>query len=88
MNAVPITGCTRLLNKPADWDEERDGPCGSLAIRDETLHGSAVMVSAWKPSAADIAKLQAGGLVMLYVVGTIHPPCGMEVADAGQSQVH
>ncbi len=80
MHAQPIKNQTRNLGKPADWDEQKLGPCGSLPIVDAILPGGArCMVSAWKPTESELALLNEGGLVYLTVVGTVHPPVAMQV---------
>jgi hypothetical protein len=80
MKACMIEGMTRDLNKPRDWDEERDGPCGSLPIRDEVFGGRvSIMFSEWKPSTEELALLNAGASVILGVCGTVHPPVSLGV---------
>ena len=50
-----IQGCTRVLGKPAGWDESNpDTPCQWLPVIDlQAEHGGPAMVSAWwtRPSA-------------------------------------
>jgi hypothetical protein len=37
------------------------------------MEGKPVMVSFWKPDAADLAILAEGGTVALWVYGEVHP---------------
>lgn len=63
---------TRTLGKPKDWDESK-GPCMGLPIRDlATPHGNC-MVSAWTPSPAEVAAINRGEPVLLFVFGLCHP---------------
>lgn len=79
MRHTTIQGFTRDLGKPRDWDEARQGPCGSLPIRDEVHHNTPVMLSQWKPDANDLAVLNAGGVIELCICGTTHPPVSVIV---------
>jgi hypothetical protein len=76
-----ILGATRELGKPVDWDDEKNGSCGSLPIRDEQVRGANVMVSAWTPTPGELARLNAGAPIYLYVWGTSHPPVAVEVSN-------
>jgi hypothetical protein len=78
-----ITGATRYLAPPDGWDTEKNGGCSSLAIADIQQGDNNVMVSAWKPTPAEIAALLRGESVYLYVWGTNHPPVYVGVAGAG-----
>lgn len=72
---------TREFGKPADWDETLDGPCGSIKIRDEidVQTGMNVMYSLWKPTPEELEVLKGGGLIMLGIMGTVHPVIQIEV---------
>jgi hypothetical protein len=75
MNPQMIPNYTRVLNKPDNWDESQLGECGALAVADcqdpdTKLH---YMVSAWKPTESELAALNEGGSVLLYVYGGVHP---------------
>lgn len=51
------------------------GPVADLEVRREPADiGSYVNISAWKPSAEELATLNSGGVVVLHVFGTQHPP--------------
>lgn len=71
---------TRILGKPADWDEAVQGPCGGLPIRDVILAGNAqFMVSAWTPLPDEIERIVAGEPIVLGINGTGHPVVFMGV---------
>lgn len=74
MLPVRIEGCTRVLGAPKGWTPETSGPCCGLAIRDEANGDAPCMTSAWEPTPAELAVLNAGGRVFLRIVGTGHPP--------------
>jgi hypothetical protein len=84
MIAASIEGRTRYLGKPRDWRPEVDGPCGSLAIRDEitTAGAGAVMASAWEPTPEELDRLNRGAKVVLWVIGNVHPPVAVSVGSA------
>ena len=69
-----IAGCTRALGAPPGWTPETSGECCGLPIRDEVSGDMPCMISAWEPTPAELAALNAGGKVYLRVVGTGHPP--------------
>jgi hypothetical protein len=75
MIAGRVSGATRFLGAPPDWDEARDGICTGLAIKDQpTGDGVNCMISAWQPTAEELERLNAGASVLLWVVGSVHPP--------------
>ncbi len=77
-----IHGATRELGTPKDWDNERDGECGSLAIVDiQTERGRPQMVSAWFPTPDEVKRMATGQPVYLSVFGTVHPPVALWVPE-------
>lgn len=64
-----IAGATHNLGAPAGWDPARDGHCGVLPVR--AVDGTCL--SAWEPTPDELAILNAGGSVILQVVGS-QPP--------------
>lgn len=76
MRPAVIAGATKIFSKPKDWDEERDGKCVDLHVRINPEQRTCE--SAWKPSAEELAALNAGGVVVLSVVGG-QPPVMLSV---------
>lgn len=72
---------SRVLGAPPDWNEKRDGWCGGLPVKDQpTDTGVNQMISAWEPTPDELARLNAGAPVLLWVVGYAHPPVMLTVA--------
>lgn len=78
-----IQGCTRVLGKPAGWDESNpDTPCQGLPVIDlPAEHGGPAMVSAWFPTPDEVRRMAAGEPVYLSVFGTVHPPVAVWVPE-------
>ena len=57
MKPVRTTDCNREYGPPTDWDEEREGPCGSLHAN-VNAHG--VVSSYWKPGPEEITLMRLG----------------------------
>lgn len=67
MLARRIKGANVLMAPPPNWDETRDGACIRLWVRyDYDTH---VVQSAWEPTPDELRCLNAGGSVILSVVG-------------------
>lgn len=87
MRPTATRGATNNFQKPANWDDEKDGVCGDLQVRMQA-HGErslCEMVSTWKPDAADLAHLNRGGVIELCITSTGHPPVGMVIVDPVES---
>lgn len=69
-----IDGATHLMTAPPDWEAEKNGPCGSLAIRVVDN----VFQSAWEPTPAELDALNRGGSIVLSIVGG-QPPVALSV---------
>jgi hypothetical protein len=67
-----------VLCAPADWDHSSVN-CSALPITRTQVAGQPVMVSFWRPTAEELALLNAGHQVSLYVYGTTHPPVSIGV---------
>ena len=82
MNIGNIEGATITLGAPKNWDEERDGKCLGLPIRQEVVNGSLpAMTSAWLPTPEELARLNAGAPVLLRVIAIAHPPVMLDVGQ-------
>lgn len=77
MNSVPLSDATRRLGAPKDWDHERDGICHTLEICDR----DGWMISAWRPTAAELKRLNEGQPLFLMIQGTIHPVVSLVIGD-------
>jgi hypothetical protein len=77
-----IRGETRCIGKPVDWDNELDGRCGSLSVRDEIdlQSGANFMHSEWVLQEGELKLLQErNGVVILRISGRIHPVVSLHV---------
>lgn len=79
---VKIPGFTREIGKPKNWDEATQGPCASLPVRDVIVDGQPFMLSAWKPTAAELELLNKGLGIYLGVSGFNSPVLFMGIGDA------
>jgi len=77
MNALPLDKPTRRLGAPGNWDHGRDGLCHTLEILDR----DGWMISAWQPSAAELARLNSGKPIFLHIAGTAHPVVALTVGE-------
>ena len=75
MIPVRISGATHQLGPPEGWSPEQ-GRCAPLAVR--CLDG--VFSSAWEPTPDELAKLVAGGTLVLHIVGG-QPPVAITVEE-------
>lgn len=79
-----IQGATRVLGKSQGY--------AGLPLRDEFVHCSVggphtpCMVTAWLPTAEEIAAIAAGAPIHVRIIGTDHPPISLEVADPPQDR--
>lgn len=78
-----IEGATRYLGAPVGWKPNESGPCAHLPILDQPIGGNIpAMHSVWEPTPDEVARLSAGALVYLCVVGRNHPPVSLLAGDA------
>ena len=75
MIPAPLAQATRVFKAPADWDAEKNGPCGDLQIVD--ING--FMVSAWRPTREELVALTKGKPVLLAIAGSVHPVVSLGV---------
>lgn len=83
MEIVKIDGATRVLGKPADWDETQ-GECVGLPIVD---HPEGWMISEWRPTPEELQALIDGGSIRLWVQGSAHPAVSIEAIEYTGAQV-
>lgn len=81
MQPIDRPDATRRLGAPSNWNGEKDGSCGVLAITDVTYEsGANAMESLWLPDPEELAALAAGQPVILTIVGNFHPVVSLGVA--------
>lgn len=73
MNKFQHPSNNAVLGAPVGWDQG-ELPCGALPITRTEVNGLPVVVSYWRPDAAYLAVLNAGGSVALHVLGATMPP--------------
>lgn len=78
MNKIQHPSNNAVLGAPAGWDQS-ELPCGALPITRGTQDGLPVVVSYWMPTPEELAALNAGKPVALWVVGPTMPPVSVEV---------
>jgi hypothetical protein len=81
MHVGRISGATRNLGAPIDWDKDEQGPCGGLPIRDEPTSAGPSMTSAWFPTPEEIQRISEGAPIYLTVIGRVHPPVAIHVGS-------
>jgi hypothetical protein len=83
MRPTVTRNATHLFSKPENWDDEADGPCGDLQVRAETFGGREIveLISTWKPSADELAHLNAGGVVEIGLCVITQPPMRASIVD-------
>ena len=69
---------TRVLGAPSGWDQSAL-PCDALPVTDVVCDGHPGIASFWRPSPEELAALQAGAVVSLWVFGSVMPPVAVEV---------
>lgn len=76
MKSLPIENATRRLGAPKEWDHAQEGICHTLDIIDTD---DGYMMSAWQPTPKELARLNAGEPLFLYIQGRTHPVVGFSV---------
>lgn len=79
MDILKQPNATRSLGKPANWNDETMGVCETLDIVDIEDAHACWQVSHWKPSAKELAELNANGVIELWVSGPTHPVVSVAV---------
>ena len=74
MRPAAISGATHTFSAPKGWDESVSGPCADLDVR----RTDDICESAWRPTAEELAALNAGGVVVLSIMGG-QPPVMLSV---------
>lgn len=79
MDPIQHPSNNKVLGAPKGWDQG-GLPCSALAVTTFTHAGFDGLASFWKPSAQELAELNAGGTVMLTVFGQGMPPVSVATA--------
>ena len=67
-----------VLGAPAGWDQG-ELPCNALPVTRTHVGDLPAVVSYWRPDADELAALNAGGAIRLWVVGATMPPVMLDV---------
>jgi hypothetical protein len=78
MESIEHPSNNAVLGAPVGWDQSAL-PCDVLPVTRTVVDGVPCIMSFWKPSAAELASLQAGASVALWVVGETMPPVSLTV---------
>lgn len=74
MNSQPLSNATRRLGAPSNWDHG-GGICHTLEVYDR----DGWMVSAWRPTKAELRRLSDGQPIFLHIQGFAHPVVALTV---------
>lgn len=77
-----IIGANRFLGAPPDWDESKEMQCNVLPICDVQTEQGAFMVSAWEPTPDELAAINNGQSIYLWIRGSSHPVVALSVGEA------
>lgn len=69
----------KTLMPPADWDEEANGECVPLEVFSSVIGDDICIQSAWMPNAEELAALNSGQPVIIFVYGSRIPPMAVGV---------
>lgn len=78
MNKIQHPSNNAVLGAPAGWNQS-DLPCGALPITRTECDGIPAVVSFWRPTAEELAALNAGASIALWVIGNTMPPVSLSV---------
>jgi hypothetical protein len=82
MKALALKDCTRRLGAPPRWDHGWQGICHTLEICDR----DGWMISAWRPTPAELARLNEGQPLFLHIAGTAHPVVALSVGEQSSAE--
>lgn len=78
MNKFQHPSNNAVLGAPAGWDQKQL-PCNALPVTRAKWEGVPAVLSFWKPAPEELAALNAGGTVVLWVAGDTMPPVALTV---------
>ena len=70
-----------VLGAPAGWDQA-ELPCGALPVTHTHVGDLPAVLSYWRPSVEELAVLNAGGSIALWVLGATMPPVNLSIEGA------
>lgn len=80
MNKVQHPSNNGVLGAPVGWDQE-ELPCDALPITRTYWNGVLTCVSFWKLTEEELAALNAGRVIRLWVAGATMPPVMLDIDD-------
>lgn len=78
MNKIQHPSNNSVLGAPAGWDQ-KILPCSALPITRTEVDGQPAVVSFWKPTPEELALLNQGQAIALWVIGGTMPPVSLTV---------
>lgn len=89
MRPTATRGATHNYQAPENWDAEKDGECGDLQVRVQLYGARGIIdnVSTWKPNAAELSRLNLGGVIELSILSPTQPAVSLSVVDPAQGYV-
>ena len=75
MRPTVTRNATHNFQPPANWVEERDGPCGDLQVRAETFGDQEIieLFSTWKPDENELSLLNQGCVIEIGICSSNQP---------------
>lgn len=80
MNRTQHPSNNAVLGAPAGWSQA-ELPVNALPITRTEVGGKPAVVSFWRPTAEEIADINAGAYVALWVLGSTMPPIAIQVSN-------
>lgn len=81
MNKIQHPSNNAVLGAPVGWDQKQL-PCNALPVTRMDWEGRPAVLSFWKPTPEELATLNAGGSVVLWVAGVTMPPVALSAEPA------
>ncbi len=75
MKPIPLESPDVRFGAPSNWNHETDGICHTLDV----WRRDGAWISGWVPSAAELAKLNAGEPLFLHIYTPEHPVIAFSV---------
>ena len=81
MNRMQHSSNNAVLGAPAGKDQA-ELPCGALPITRTHVGDLPAVVSNWRPIVEELAVLNSGGSIALWVLGATMPPVNLSIEGA------